>query len=136
MCAENLATPSKLDPQDREAAAVLRLLGKLYAVEKEAREAGATHEQAASGAAPARSQQPLKPNVFRNVFSGAVKAPLRHDVAAEIRHDNAEQSYLVLKPVIPNGWTMQQQRRTLFRSNRGTARVRRQRLRISGVNAP
>jgi transposase len=31
MCAENLATPSKLDPQDREAAAVLRLLGKLYA---------------------------------------------------------------------------------------------------------
>ena len=35
----------KLDPQDREAAAVLLLMGKLYAVEKEAREAGATHEQ-------------------------------------------------------------------------------------------
>jgi transposase len=34
----------KLDPQDREAAAVLLLMGKLYAVEKEAREAGATHE--------------------------------------------------------------------------------------------
>src|SRR4030095_6847309 len=35
----------KLDPQDREAAAVLLLMGKLYAVEREAREAGATHEQ-------------------------------------------------------------------------------------------
>ena len=35
----------KLDPQDREAAAVLLLMGKLYAVEKEAREAGATEEQ-------------------------------------------------------------------------------------------
>jgi hypothetical protein len=35
----------KLDPQDRVAAAVLLLMGKLYAVEKEAREAGATHEQ-------------------------------------------------------------------------------------------
>ena len=35
----------KLDLQDREAAAVLLLMGKLYAVEKEAREAGATKEQ-------------------------------------------------------------------------------------------
>ena len=35
----------KLDPQDREAAAVLLLMGKLYAVEKEAREVGATQEQ-------------------------------------------------------------------------------------------
>jgi transposase len=35
----------KLDPQDREAAAVLLLMSKLYAVEKEAREAAATHEQ-------------------------------------------------------------------------------------------
>jgi transposase len=32
----------KLDPEDREAAAVLLLMGKLYTVEKEAREAGAT----------------------------------------------------------------------------------------------
>jgi hypothetical protein len=35
----------KLDPQDGEAAAVLQLMGKLYAVENEAREAGATEEQ-------------------------------------------------------------------------------------------
>jgi transposase len=35
----------KLDSQDRAAAAVLLLMGKLYAVEKEARAAGATHEQ-------------------------------------------------------------------------------------------
>lgn len=35
----------KLDPQDRAAAAVLLLMGKLYAVEKEARQAGATEEQ-------------------------------------------------------------------------------------------
>jgi transposase len=35
----------KLDPQDHEAAAVLLLIGKFYAVEKEAREAGATHQQ-------------------------------------------------------------------------------------------
>ena len=35
----------QLDPQDREAAAVLLLMGKLYAVEKEAHEAGATHEE-------------------------------------------------------------------------------------------
>jgi transposase len=36
----------KLDPQqDREAAAVLLLMGKLYAVEKEAHEAEATHEE-------------------------------------------------------------------------------------------
>ncbi|HET7238410.1 MAG TPA: IS66 family transposase, partial [Terrimicrobiaceae bacterium] len=35
----------KLDPQDREAATVLLLMGKLYAVEKEARETGATAEQ-------------------------------------------------------------------------------------------
>ena len=35
----------KLDPKDREAAAVLLLLGKLYAVEKEARQAGATAQE-------------------------------------------------------------------------------------------
>ena len=35
----------KLDPQDREAAAVLLLMGKLYAVENQAREAAATDEQ-------------------------------------------------------------------------------------------
>ena len=35
----------KLDPQDREAAAVLLLMGKLYAVEKEARQAAATAEE-------------------------------------------------------------------------------------------
>ena len=35
----------KLDPQDREAAAVLLLMGKLYAVEKEARQADATPER-------------------------------------------------------------------------------------------
>ena len=48
----------KLDPQDREAAAVLLLMGKLYAVEKEAREAG-SHPRAASGAAPAKKRCPL-----------------------------------------------------------------------------
>jgi hypothetical protein len=35
----------KLDPKDRQAAAVLLLMGKLYAVEKEARQADATPEE-------------------------------------------------------------------------------------------
>ena len=35
----------KHDPKDREATAVLLLMDKLYAVEKEVREAGATEEQ-------------------------------------------------------------------------------------------
>ena len=39
------ANALKIDPQDREAAAVLLLMGKLYAVEKEARETEATDEQ-------------------------------------------------------------------------------------------
>jgi hypothetical protein len=45
MCEENLPTLSSSTPQDREPAAVLLLMAKLYAVEKEAREAAATHEQ-------------------------------------------------------------------------------------------
>src|SRR5258705_12334457 len=35
----------KLDPKDREAAAILLLMGKLYAVEKEARAARATAQE-------------------------------------------------------------------------------------------
>lgn len=35
----------KLDPQDKDAAEVLAIMAQLYAVEKEAREAGASHQQ-------------------------------------------------------------------------------------------
>jgi transposase IS66 family protein len=44
-CPQKVNDALKLDPQDREVAAVLLLMGKLYAMEREAREAGAAHEQ-------------------------------------------------------------------------------------------
>ena len=45
MCAEKFNDALKLDPKDREATAVLLLMGKLYAVENEARQAGATVQE-------------------------------------------------------------------------------------------